>query len=101
MLIDGILEEQKLRQARVQPHLWFTAFSIADVLQEVRACHFRELEKTVDIYAVNRGSLACFVSSEKTATIYLHQIVNHSDMPAQVISFSFGLPRTKLRHFKR
>ncbi len=86
MLIDGIIEEQKLRRARVQPHLWFTAFSITDVLQEVRACHFRELEKTVDIYAVNRGSLACIVSSETTATIYLHQIVNHNDTPAQVIS---------------
>jgi len=82
MLIHDILEEQKLRRARVQPHLWFTAFSITDVLQEVRARHFRQLEKTVDIYAVNRGSLACIVSSEKTATIYLHQIVNHNDTPA-------------------
>ena len=35
MLIDDIREQQKLRRARVQPHLWFTAFSITEALQEV------------------------------------------------------------------
>ena len=86
MLIDDIREEQKLRQARVQPHLWFVPFSIAVVLQEIRERHFSQLEQPIELYAVNRGPLACIVSSEARTTIYLHQIINHTDTPIEVVN---------------
>ena len=86
MLINDILEEQKLRRARVQPHLWFVPFSIAAVLQEIRDRHFSHLTETIDMVVVNRGPLAFIVKSAAQATIYIHQILNHGDTPAEVIS---------------
>jgi hypothetical protein len=87
MLINDILEEQKLFRARVQPNLWFVPFSIAAMLQEIRDRHFPHLTKAIDIYAVSRGSLACIVNSAGRATICIHQILNHGDTPAEVISY--------------
>lgn len=87
MLIQDLLEEQKLCRARVQAHLWFVPYSVPALLQEVRDRHFPHLTEQIDIYAVKRGSLACIVSAEGRAAIYVHQILNHGDTPVEVFTY--------------
>jgi hypothetical protein len=87
MLIDDLVEEQKLLRARNQPNLWFTSFPIADLLHEVRMAYFPHLNRQIDYYAVNRGPLACITILEHRATIFFHQILNHGDTPADVVRF--------------
>ena len=85
-LLQDDNEQWKLEQARIQPYLWFTPFSVLDILEQVRSEHFPELSGTVRMYCVNRGPLACVGAEESSATIYLHQILNHGDTPVEVVS---------------
>jgi hypothetical protein len=85
-LLQNYKEQKKLEQARIQPYLWFTPFPVLDVLEQVRSEHFPELSGTVRIYCVNRGPLACVVGEDSSATVYMHQLLNHNDTPVEVVS---------------
>lgn len=75
----------KLERARAQPHLSFTPYSVTETLEDIRSEHFPDIRKPVNIYFVNRGPLACIGDRGASATIYIHQILNHSDTPLDVI----------------
>jgi hypothetical protein len=85
MLITDRKEAKKLAAARAQPLLWFTPFSALERLKEIWSRYFQDLTHQVDLYSVNRGSLACICHSDSSATIYIHQILNHSETPIEVI----------------
>jgi hypothetical protein len=85
-LLSDYKEQQKLARARVQPHLWFTPFSVLHTLDHVRSEYFADLLATVHLYFVNRGPLACVVDEDSLVTIYVHQVLNHSDTPVEVAS---------------
>lgn len=79
-------EQRKLARARIRPNLWFPSFSVLDTLARVRAEHFSELSATVHLYSVDRGPLFCVAFDDSLATIYVHQILNHSDTPVEVVT---------------
>jgi hypothetical protein len=55
---------------------------LADIHQRL----FLEIDHEVRLEFVTRGPLACVVFSDKSAAIYIHQLLNHSDTPIEVIS---------------
>ncbi len=54
-----IREQKRFARERMQPRLWFTSFSVPQVLDQMRREHFPEIRSEVRIYAINRGPLAC------------------------------------------
>ena len=72
MLIKDLKKARKLAKARAQPNLWFTPYSPHSRLNDIRSRHFPNLTHQVDLYFVNRGSLACVCQSDASATIYIH-----------------------------
>jgi hypothetical protein len=85
-LLRDLKERRELALARVQPHLWFTRFSVPDTLERVRREHFPEIPPGVQLYSVSRGPLACVDGGGSSPTIYVHQVLNHSDTPVEVFS---------------
>lgn len=79
-------EQRRLARERLRPHLWFTSFSVPDVLDQVRKEHFPEISAEIPIYAINRGPLVCIAVDDSSSTIYVHQLLNHSDTPREVFS---------------
>ncbi len=76
----------KLERARTQPYLPLMPYSVIDTLESIRLNLFPDITKPVHIHFVNRGPLACIGERESSATIYIHQILNHSETPFEVIS---------------
>ena len=74
-------EEQKLREAQCRPCLWFTPFPVVELLRDTRRKFFGNVHHEVEVYAVNRGPLACICYNDESATIYVHQVLNHSNTP--------------------
>jgi hypothetical protein len=85
-LVRDLKERRELAQARVQPHLWFTPFSVSETLERVRREHFPEIPPGVGLYSVSRAPLACVDGGGSSPTIYVHQVLNHSDTPVEVFS---------------
>ena len=85
MLITDLEKARKLAKARAQPNLWFTPYSPHSRLNDIRSCHFPDLPHRVDLYFVNRGAMACVCDTDSSATIYIHQILNHAETPIEVI----------------
>lgn len=85
-LLTDYREESRLARARSQPHLWFTPFSVRDILDQIRREHFPELTATIHVWPVNKGTLACVTTGGASVNIYVHQLLNHSDTPAEVMS---------------
>lgn len=77
---------KRLRKACSQPCLPYTAFDLRDVMQEVRESTFPEIGLQVDCFCVNYGHLVriCPDEEARTATVYVHQILNHPDTPIEV-----------------
>ncbi len=85
-ILTDLKERRRLAQARRQPHLWFTPFSVPEILERVRAEHFPEAPPDVGLFSVNRGPLACIEVGESSPTIYVHQVLNHAETPEEVFT---------------
>ena len=83
--LETLREEARWDAGRRRPNLSFLAYSIEDLLACVRHQHFPSLEETVRFAFVNEGPLACIVIEDRKATIYVHQVLNHPDTPAEVM----------------
>jgi hypothetical protein len=77
---------KRLVKARSQPCLPYTTFDLQHELESARESAFPELQMPVDCFYVNHGYLACICTDDKaaTATVYLHQVLNHADTPVEV-----------------
>lgn len=87
--ISDINEARKLELARSQPTLNFLAFSPSKLLAEIHADLFPDVSHTVRVDFVTRGPLACIGHTGDSASIYIHQLLNHSDTPVEVIRVIF------------
>ncbi|MCX7417994.1 MAG: hypothetical protein NT013_00445 [Planctomycetia bacterium] len=85
-LIFELIEARKVELARRQPSLDFLPFSTAELLTKIHAELFPDVSQTVDVYFVARGPLACIGHTSESASIYIHQLLNHSETPFAVIS---------------
>lgn len=88
-IISDLREVQRLAEARRRPNLSLTSFHLGDLLPEIRSAHFADEPRTVDVAFVNHGSLACLVYDDLAAHIYVHQVLNHPDTPAEVFRLVF------------
>ena len=84
MIVQDISEVKKIAKARSRTYLWYTAFSVGKLLDEIRGQHFPQVPPGIEVCAVDRGSLACICDDPGGATIYVHQLLNHSDTPIEV-----------------
>ncbi len=75
--ISDINEARKLELARSQPTLNFLAFSPSKLLSEIHADLFPDVSQTVRVDFVTRGPLACIGHTGESASIYIHQLLNH------------------------
>ena len=85
MTIVKLSDAIKLRNSRAQPNLWFTPYSVPKRLRDIHSKFFPDIPHEVEIYSVNRGPLACICESDSSATIYIHQVLNHGDTPIEVV----------------
>ncbi len=84
--ISDINEARKLELARSQPSLNFLAFSPSKLLAEIHTDLFPDVRHTVRVDFVTQGPLACIGHTGDSASIYIHQLLNHSETPFAVIS---------------
>ena len=85
MVIADIDDALKLAKARLRPNLSFLPFSPHAMLEQIRSEHFGQLPHRVELHFVSQGPLACLCHEENTAEIYIHQVLNHSETPEDVI----------------
>lgn len=85
-ILRDVREQRRLAQERLRPGLWFTSFSVPEVLDQVRREHFPELSAEIQICAIHRGPLVCIAIDDSCSSIYVHQLLNHSDAPREVFS---------------
>ena len=76
----------KLERCRRQPNLEFVSFSVPLLLAEIQSSLFPDVAQSVKLYFVTRGPLACVAFNDSSATIYVHQLVNHVDTPNEVMA---------------
>ena len=88
-IISELREAQRLAQARRRPHLPLTSFPLRNLLAESQAAHFPGEPRTVDLWFIDRGSLASVAYDEHAAHIYLHQVLNHPGTPPEVFRLVF------------
>ena len=86
-VVSDITEIRKLTRCRTQPCLNFLPFAAHEMLADLHAHLFPDICHAIALYFVTRGPLACVVFSEDAATIYIHQLLNHPDTPAEVITW--------------
>ncbi|MGB2753527.1 MAG: hypothetical protein WBD75_00860 [Phycisphaerae bacterium] len=86
MIIDDLRLMKAQRLARVEPRLCFVRVSIPELLERVRQDLFPEERHSLKFYFVRRGPLACICPGETAATIYVHEVLNLSETPAEVMS---------------
>ncbi len=79
-------EARKLELARRQPSLDFLPFSTAELLTKIHTDLFPDVSQTMQVYFVARGPLACIEYTSESASIYTHQLLNHSETPFAVMS---------------
>lgn len=84
-LISDIKEARKLELALSRPSLTFLAFSPSRLLAEIQADLFPDVRHRVRVDFVTEGPLACIAHTDDEASIYIHQLLNHSDTPIEVI----------------
>ena len=84
-IITDIRESRKQKLARCQPLISFLSFSATALLDEIHEKLFPDVDQTVELYFVTRGPLAFIAHNKNDASIYIHQLLNHSDTPIEVI----------------
>ena len=84
-IITDIRESRKLKLARSQPNLSFLPFSASGLLAEIHADLFPDVGQTVQLFFVAKGPLACIAHASEYGSIYIHQLLNHSETPVAVI----------------
>lgn len=89
MIVEGFTEQRRLAKARVQPSLPLNETLWLHIFKRIRVEHFPELTSSVTYYFVRRGPLACICIWEGRAVIYIHEVLNDSDTPEEVVSFIF------------
>jgi hypothetical protein len=79
-------EWRRLAKARSQPCLPYTSFDLQRELESVRESVFPDLHLRTDCFYVSYGHLACICKDDEagTATVYVHQVLNHADTPVEV-----------------
>ena len=73
------------RLARIEPRLCFVRVPIEKLLEEVRRDYLPQVHHRLELYFVRRGPLACICHDETTGTVYVHEVLNLSETPAEVI----------------
>lgn len=76
-----------LAKARQNPNLCFLQFCIGDLFAETKARLFPDPNCTVRIHFVDIGPLACVCSRHHEADIFVHQVLNHDQTPAEVMAY--------------
>jgi len=84
-IITDIIESRKLELARSQPNLSFLPFSALGLLVEIHTDLFPDVGHAVQLSFVTKGPLACIAHASEYASIYIHQLLNHSETPVAVI----------------
>ncbi len=84
---------RRLAKARLQPSLPFNELWLP-IFKTVRSICFPEdyfpnLQGFIPFYFVRRGPLACICQWQEKPVIYVHEILNHTETPTEVISFIF------------
>lgn len=85
-IVSDIKQARMLALARSQTNLAFLPFSASGLLSEIQADLFSEINQKVQVHFVSRGPLACIADTSESASIYIHQLLNHSETPVAVIS---------------
>jgi len=86
MVIDNLRLMKAQRLARVEPSLSFVRIAIPELLERVRQQFLPEVRHALECYFVKRGPLACICVGEAAATIYVHEVLNLTETPADVMS---------------
>lgn len=86
MFVDDWREASKQRKARLEPRLGFVHVDIQAIMEGVRREHFPHLPQRLQFFFVRRGSLACVCFDDNVATVYAHEVLNHSETPEEVFS---------------
>jgi hypothetical protein len=87
MIVESFEELRRLAKARIQPSLPLDELLWLDTLNSIKTEFFPELTSSISFYFIRRGPLAC-IWVEK-AVIYIHEVLNDSDIPKDVISLIF------------
>lgn len=86
MLLDDYKQTQRLIRQCSQPNLCFVrSCDPQRVLAEIQRDIFTDLEETISFYFVSINHLGCVIDRDESTAIYVHQILNHSDTPVEVI----------------
>lgn len=89
-IITDLKESKALEKARRQPGIHFLPFSVPSLLRKIQDELFPDITHKVHVYFVTNGPLACIdEEAEKKASIYVHQVLNHSATPIEVIGMIF------------
>jgi hypothetical protein len=84
-----------------QPALAVTRFSFSDVLEEMRAAYFPEIEERVEVRMVATSALAAmypnFMGRDRHMVVF-HPVLNHPATPVEVVRF---LAKHELAHIVR
>ncbi len=86
MRVEDLKLTRALRQARVLPSLCFAPVVMPDLLEHIRRDHFPGVTHALEFYFLRRGPLACIAIRPQHATVYVHEILNVTETPADVIA---------------
>ncbi|MDA0590351.1 MAG: DUF45 domain-containing protein [Planctomycetota bacterium] len=76
----------RVQRARKQPALCFVDVDLPELLKELLAGQFADIDQSVRVSFVSEGPLAC-IDPGQPAHIYIHQVLNHPDTPREVIRY--------------
>jgi len=77
---------RELELAQRQPNLSFLPFSVLELLTKIRSDLFPDVHHKVQLHFINKGPLACIEYNGESASIYIHQVLNHPDTPFELIN---------------
>lgn len=84
-----------------QPVIPVTRFSFSDVLEEMRAAYFPEIEERVEVRMVRTSALAAmyagFMGRDRHMVVF-HPVWDHRDTPVEVVRF---IAKHELTHIAR
>jgi len=82
---SGIYDKY-FNKAVMQPNLPMLGYNIPNLLDYIENKYFHEIGFNMSLYFIDSGPLACITkNNNKQAIIYIHQVLNHGDVPIQVI----------------
>jgi hypothetical protein len=87
--ITQLKQLRELELARRRPCLTFLPFSASQLLATIHAELFPDVDCEVRLFFVTSGPLSCIARDDDFAAICIHQLLNHSDTPREVMSHIF------------